>query len=94
MRYKNIPAIPFTDSNGNQYQVNDLREYPIYTPAFEQKLQAGDAVDEIASRPDVFGDDGEMSAYAIFEANITSFVENRWSLPAVRSINIPLLTTV
>jgi len=89
MRYVEIETISFTDIIGNQYPVKEMREYPVYQTLFEIKIEDGDYIDEIASRPQVFGEGSEDQAYLIFEHNIVAIAEADWDLSKIKKLRIP-----
>ena len=91
MRYIEIPTISFTDKDGVNFPVKDLREFPDYETAFNKQIISGDFIDEVASRKDVFGDDSEDLSYLIFEHNIVEIVEARWDLSKLKTLRIPVL---
>lgn len=66
-----------------------FREIPSYETAFVLDVDASSMLDEIASRSDVYGAGNEDLAYKLFEANIVSFVDNRFDISKIRKLNIP-----
>ncbi len=90
MRYINVPTVSFTDSDGNQRAVKDMREIPAYVDGRTLTRLQDEAFDAIAARPDVYGDGGEMQAYKIWEANMASCVDAVWNLATVRKVFVPV----
>lgn len=90
MYYFAIPTISFTDVNNKQYLIKDMREYPAYTSNATLQLNAKDMLDEIASRPEVYGDGGEVLSYKLAEANIVALMDNNFDLSKLKRIVIPV----
>lgn len=88
MRYTLIESVSFTDINGNKFPVKPMREYPSYNTLYEQAILAGDYIDEVASRPQVFGTDAEDQSYVLYEANILEIVEARWDLTKLKALKV------
>ena len=89
MRYLQIPIIAFTDVNGVQRSVRDIRPLPSYTIARTMNKNGEDDFDEIASRQYVYGDDGERNAYKIHEANIVAILDARFDYSLLKTIVVP-----
>jgi hypothetical protein len=91
MRYLNIPTVTFTAINGVSYQVKDRRPISVFDTAFEIDLNANDDLDEVASRPDIYGDNAEGLAYAIVDNNIVKFVETNFDVTKIKRVAIPIV---
>lgn len=90
MRYFNIDTVSFTDKNGNAVPVKDKRPISKDPISFDLDIKNGDLLDDIASRVDVYGKDGEDQSYKIFDANIIKIVEAKYNLNKLRKIGISL----
>jgi len=89
MYYFAIPNVQFTDINGNTRTIKDMREYPAYTSNNSISVNANDMLDEIASRPEIYGDGGEVLSYKLFEANVVALVDNNFTLSKLKRLVIP-----
>ena len=87
-RYNNVDTIVFTDINGNQYSVKDIRPISNQVPAFEIEKREDDLLDEIASRKEVFGDFGETQSWRIFDLNIVKLTEVNFDLTKLKRLKI------
>ena len=83
--------ITFTDVNKNQITIKDsrgldpdgmliMKTYP-YTEDRD--------IDEIATRPDIYGDDMEMLAYKIWEYNRELIHEAGYDMSKIRALRVP-----
>lgn len=90
MRYQNIDTISFEDVNRNTHAVKDMREYPTYRVQESIRLKKGDRLDEIASRPEFYGDETEGESYKLFEHNREVIYEAKFDLTQVRLIEVPV----
>lgn len=79
-RYIPVDDIIFTNVNGNEMKIKDIREIPNVSIKFVISMAAGDELDEIASRQEVFRDNGEVLSYRLFDANVLEIVENDFTL--------------
>lgn len=91
MRYINIPVVTFKTIGGISVQVRDRRPISVFDTAFSIPLLDKDDLDEVASRPDVFGDEGEALAYAIVDNNAVKFIEGGFERSKIRSVDIPVV---
>jgi hypothetical protein len=89
MRYLQIPSVSFTDANGNTRPVKDLREIPEYPNGQYIIRNASELVDEMASRPETYGKDGEMQSYKILEANAAAILDAGFDLTQLRKLFVP-----
>lgn len=90
MRYIDIDTITFIDQNGFRFPVKDIRIIPDYSHLFTIKKQPHEDIDEIATRPDVYGALTEADSYKIWDHNKVSMVENRFDVTMMQEIRIPL----
>lgn len=90
MRYASVRNISFTTKENNVFELKDMREYPGYSLWFSLKLSSGDFVDEIASREEVYGDEGEMNSFKIVDFNIVNLFEKDFDLDKLKKIDVPL----
>ncbi len=89
-RYIEEDTISFTDIDGNRYPIKDMREFPTYVDAFTFQLIGNEELDEIASRRDVYGDDGENLSYKIVEHNKALMVDYKFNLTKMKELKIPV----
>ena len=90
MRYLNVDTISFEDIYGKTYAVKDMREYPDYQTQQKLKIYKGDRIDEIATRPEYYGDEAENEAYKIFEHNADVILEAKFDLSKIKELDIPV----
>ena len=91
MRYYNIDTIEFIDADGNSYPIKDDRDIPKYITQTKLKVTSDIDIDEVASRPEVYGKKSEYLAYAIIEHNIVNIVNRSYSTEKLRELKIPVL---
>ncbi len=89
MRYVTVDTISFTDLSGTTVAIKDMREIPTYTIRVNIPVSPGDRVDEIASRPDVYGLLGYINAYKILDANLVQLFEGRLDMGRLRTVEVP-----
>jgi hypothetical protein len=89
MRYNNVATVVFKALNGVSYSIKDLRDIPIYTTRKTIEYK-GEALDEVASRFEVFGEFMEDQTYRIFESNLTDIFDKRLNFDKVRRLKIPI----
>lgn len=89
-RYINIPTVIFTDKDGKSYPIKDIRPIPKEETAFTIDLKEGDDIDDIATRPNVYGDGAEGMAYRIWDANIVQMYEADFDTAKMKTLRIPL----
>ena len=90
MRDMYIPNIVFKAANGISYTIKDLREYPEYIFWKTINFNAQDELDEIASRTNIYGQDGEFLFYKIFEFNRVALFDLQFDTTLLRTIDIPV----
>jgi len=90
LRYIDIETITFIDQNGNRYPVKDIRIIPTYAHIFTIKKQPNNDIDEIATRPDVYGPLTEGDSFKIWDHNIVKFAEARYDVMEITEVRIPL----
>ena len=90
MRYFAIDTISFNDKNGRVVPVKDIRPIPTYQINFELDTKESDVLDEISSRGNVYGENGEVSGYKIFDANIVELFDAEFDISKVRRLRIPI----
>jgi hypothetical protein len=90
MRYLTIDTVTFTDKTGKQFPVKDMREIPAYDTMFTVTKVAGEMVDEIASREEVYGSEAEDQSFLILEHNLREVCEYSWDLDKLRSLRVPV----
>lgn len=90
MRYISVDTISFTTQEGNTYAVKDRREYPSYQKMDSVSVTSDDFIDEIASRYNVYGYDGEDQSFKIVDFNISKLFDNDFNLGKLENLDIPL----
>jgi hypothetical protein len=89
-RYINVDTITFTNFDGNSYPVKDTREISVQTINQEIDVDKGDLLDEIASRNEVFGANGEIQTWRLFDANIVTLTESNFQIENIKKLKVPL----
>jgi len=92
MRYLQVSTVSFTDANGNTRPVKDMREIPSYTEGQSVLRRADELLDEVASRPECYGSDGEIQTYLIWEANAAAILDANFDLTTLRKVFVPTQT--
>jgi len=91
MRYYDAEEVSFTNSDGKTANVKDT--IPIQTKA-ESFLKVNCAIDvsldEIASRPNLYGEDAESNSYKIFDENVVEIFESRFNMGAIKTLRVPV----
>lgn len=90
MRYVQIATVPFTRPDGQTVAIKDIRPIPRYQIRQTLTVIEGDRIDEIASRPGVYGEEGYTKSFRIFDANAVRMIENRGQIEKVRKLKIPV----
>lgn len=91
MRFLDVDTVTFTDINGKQYPVKDRREISTQVQAFEIETKSNDLLDEVASRKEVYGDNGEVHAWRIFDLNIAELTQVDFNMTKIKKLKIPLI---
>lgn len=89
-RYIDVDTIIFTDVNGNQFSVKDIRPISTQTLSFEIDKNEKNLIDEVASRKEIYGDFGEIQSWRIFDMNIKELTEANFDLTKIKKLKIPL----
>lgn len=87
-RYNNVETIVFTNYQGKQFPVKDIRLISTQTVSFEIDKSETDLLDEVASRKSVYGDFGENQSWRIFDLNIVKLTENNFDVTKIRKLKI------
>ena len=90
MRYQLVDIIVFRNTQGKSITIRSMREYPEYTDSMNIKVRSDDEIDEIASRQEIYGDEGEMESYKIFDANIINIFDAGFDISKLNKVRIPL----
>ena len=91
MRYKEVENVTFTTVDGKDVIIKGKRTIPEYqTMVTVQKIE-GELMDEIITRPELYGEGNEDLAYLIFEANQKEILEVDFNLDKLTEVKIPLL---
>lgn len=89
-RYSDVDTITFTDINGRQYPVKDIRPISTQTLAFEIDKNENNLLDEIASRREVYGDFGEIQSWRIFDLNVEKIANVGFDFTKIKKVKIPI----
>jgi len=89
MRYIREPTVIFTDRSGQSYEIKETRRLEVLTTMLEMNLRMGDAIDEIATRKTVYGDEAEVLAYKIFDHNAVAIADAGYDLSRLKTLKIP-----
>ena len=90
MRYESVDTLSFTDHNGRTVSIKDKREYPSYQKLVSIPVNGEDQIDEIASRIEVYGAEGESQSYKIVDNNITKLFERDFDLSKIPFLEVPV----
>jgi len=91
LRYKEIDDVVFTTVDDKEIVIKDKRTVPTYqTMVTVQKLE-GELMDEIITRPELYGEGNEDLAYLIFEANQKEILEVDFDFDKLTEVKIPIL---
>jgi hypothetical protein len=89
-RFNNIEETVFQDPNGRGNVRIKLKRPILNEPiGITIKLKMKTDLDEVASRPDVFGPGGEPESYRLFDANIVALGEAEFDMGKIRELRIP-----
>ena len=91
MRYNNIDTLAFNDTNGNEYSIKDIRPLTDLETGLIVTMEHGIFIDELSSRPAIYGDNAEDLSYLIVDHNAEKLVENDFDLSKLKKINIPII---
>ena len=89
-RYIDVDTIVYTDINRKSYSVKDAREISNQTLGFTIDVKKGNLLDEIASRKQIYGDNGESQAWKIFDINIAELAEVDFDIDQLKRLKIPI----
>ena len=89
-RYIDVDTIVYTDINGKSFSVKDAREISNQTLGFTIDVKKGNLLDEIASRKQIYGDNGESQAWKIFDINIAELAEVDFDIDQLKRLKIPI----
>lgn len=89
MRYARIDTISFTPASGPTVAIKDIRPMPTYIIKSKINVTEKDRLDEIASRQDVYGEEGYRDAYKLFDANAIRLIEGQLDMGKVRVVEVP-----
>ena len=90
-RYNNIDTITFTDKDGIEYPVKDLRPISEFETGVVIKPEKDLLVDDLVSRREYYGDNAEDISYVIVDHNVEKFVENDFEISKVKDLRIPII---
>jgi hypothetical protein len=90
MRYYTADDLSYTTDTGRIVRIKAI--LPVVPPAAQSyavKIDADVSLDEVASRPDVYGDGREASAYQIFDENMIELFDARFNMELLGTLRIP-----
>ena len=91
MNFDNVKIISFNDEVGNTFAVRDKKDIGIYQTSQTISMRNGDKLDEIACRPEIWGDGAEDLSYMIFEVNAEEIVEANLDEGKLKKLIIPVV---
>lgn len=94
MQFLSVPTVLFTDIKGNTVTVKDTKEISVFQTGDTIQLQKDDSLDEIMSRSEYYGDNNEDLAWCLFEHNIADITEANFDLNKLKTLNIPVVSTI
>lgn len=89
MRFIKIDTISFTDSQGVQHAVKDIRPIPTYNTRLEIDVEKDMFLDEVISDERFEGKGAEDLAYTIVDHNVIKMVESDFELSRQVTLKIP-----
>lgn len=90
LRDRTLDDIVFTAISGESFTIKTMREYPSYQMFTQYNMKDNEQLDEIASRTEIYGDEGEMLYYKIVEFNKEILFDAKFDLSRIKTINIPV----
>lgn len=84
-----VPDVPFSFFD-NDYTIKGIKDIPVYSRTIEIKILKGQLLDEIATKPEVYGEGKEFESYKIFEANVAALVDAKFDLSNIKTLKIPV----
>ena len=90
MRYLKTRTISFTDVNGKEYAIKDIRPIPVGVKRITVDVKESDRLDEIASREIVYKKSGEDQSYKLIDMNIVALIEAKFDLSRIKTLEIPV----
>ena len=94
MRYNAIDTITFTDQDGNQFPVKDIRPLQELDTATSIKVEKGMKFDDVASRREIYGEGTEALSYVLLDHNAEKMVENDFDVSTLKELKIPVIEDV
>jgi len=91
LRYLQVPTVTFVTAEGVEVSLKDIRPPQPRASSFTTiPCDAQTSLEEVASRPEVYGAGFEGQAYQIFEENQVELFEARFDLSRVEKLRVPL----
>jgi hypothetical protein len=90
MRYLEIDTITYTDKNGKQIPIKDIRPIKPLALSTSVNVKENDLLDDLASRENVYGEFGELLSWRIFDLNIVKLTENNFNMSKIKKLNVPV----
>lgn len=94
MRYNGIDTVTFTDMDGNEYPVKDIRPQQTFDNATTIRVEKDMFIDDLVSRREFYGDGAEGLSYAIVDHNREKIVEHEFDLSKLKELKIPIIEDV
>lgn len=91
MRYYSSANVAFTTADGKTVSVKEI--LPMVgraSSSFEVECNASISLDEVATRPEAYGDGSESSSYKIFEENAVEIFEAGLNMGLIQKLRVPL----
>jgi hypothetical protein len=89
MRYELVSEIVFTDINGVNRTIKDMREYEDQITLSFININEAKHIDEIATRPEFYGEGSEFESYKIVDKNIVKLFDTGFDLNKIKKLEIP-----
>lgn len=90
MRYLQVPTVPFRAPDGRTVAVRSRRELePGGSATLKVKVMEGASLDEVVTRPEVYGSGSEGDAYRLFDENVVEIMQSRYTLKGVGELRVP-----
>jgi hypothetical protein len=90
MRYEEINNTVFTDAIRGDITIKENRPLKEFEETVKIPYEQGSDLDEIISRPEFEGDNGEDLTYSLIDANKVQMMETNFDLSKFQEIIIPV----
>ena len=89
--FDDVDIISFNDENGVTYPIRDKKDIDTWATGVIIDVHQGNDLDEIATRPEYFGEGSEDMSYAIVEANAVAMAEQEFNIGSMKKMIIPII---